>query len=122
MEQEITFELLEDEIPPEGLVGGEDVEGAARSRENAEVAAAEEAEDVEDELVGEDAEGAEAKVPGVGGRIEEEKVAERLDGDGSGGGGGFEIKALLRFVCFSVAVYLLWFEIWGWAFGRRVSG
>lgn len=97
-------------------MAGEDVEGAAHGREDGEIAAAEEAEDVEEELVGEDAEVAEATVPGIGGGIEEEEVAKRLDGERSGGDGGFKLEAhllLLRRFLGLFAIDYLWFENWG---------
>lgn len=59
--------MVEDEAPPEGVVGGEDVERLAGGGEGGEGFGVEEGEEVEEHVVGEDAETAEAGVSDVGG-------------------------------------------------------
>lgn len=85
-EDEVAGEAAEDEGPPEGVVGGEDVEGFAGGGEEGEGFGVEEGEEVEEDVVGEDAEVAEAGVSDVGGfgAGEEEEVAQRLDCVGLG--------------------------------------
>lgn len=77
----IIFELFEDKNPPERLVASKDVKGATHDQEDGEVVVAEEAEDIEKELIRDDAEGTEARVPGIGGGIKEEEIAKMLDGE-----------------------------------------
>lgn len=94
-EREVAVQVVKDEGAPEGVVGSEDVEGAAGSGEGGEVAGREEGKDVEEEVVRQGAKNAEAIVAGVdggGGVAEEEEVAERLDGVETGRGGGLQLK------------------------------
>lgn len=91
-EGEVAAEVAEDEGTPEGVVGGEDVEGFAGGGEDGEGSGVEEAEEVEEDVVGEDVEVAEAAVSdvdGFGAGAGEEQVAQRLDYVGLGTGRGF---------------------------------
>lgn len=81
-EGEVPAELVEDERPPERVVGGDDVERPRRRGEPREVARREQAEHVEEHVVGERAERAEPRVTEVAAAAfaaaKEEEVAERL--------------------------------------------